>query len=287
VGAVVRGSAERTAVVRAFLVDGMTTKDAAPIEGVAVTAAGLTGRVVSGSASRPLAPSDWEGVRLRARVDCARGDEGLAVSARIVGAYPDPKAGAPAAWLYRVEIVGADGRAAPACDPDGDGEAGALALAGAWDGRGQHTDGPAAFTFACAASAVAKCARWGYSPTSAGELHAACTRMARADYCGDGQPATLPSTPVNVWDRSSRVARGPTREGATFEAAWTPSGALCMNHARWPGRTHVCAARTAPVAGPATTTNELALPVCRSQAEAEGLASPGAALLFNESTLHE
>ena len=47
-------------------------------------------------------------------------------------------------------------------------------------------------TLACEGGAITKCIRWGYQPwaqhsgSSLKELHQACTRMARADYCGTG-----------------------------------------------------------------------------------------------------
>jgi hypothetical protein len=277
VGAHVEGSEKRYAVVRTFLLDGMTTKDGAPIQEVHATASGLVGRV----GATEIAGAAWENVRVRAVLGCADGAS-RPLDARIAAAYRDPQRPAADAWLYRVEIADASGRPAPACAPDGGGETGALALAGAWDERGQHLDRPGTFSFACAEAAVAKCVRWGYA--AGGDLHAACTRMARADYCGDGEPATQKGTQVDLWDHEGRVRRGPPVDGASFEAAWTKDGALCMSHPRWPRRAHACAA--GPGAG-ALGVNELNVPICRSQAEAEGLAGPGKALVFDESSVHE
>jgi hypothetical protein len=279
VGTHVVGSGERAAFVRTFLLDGMTTKEGAPVQQVRVSAAGLAGQV--GSAA--IAGAGFDGVQVRAVLDCAGGAASRPLTARIAAAYHDPRRPAADAWLYRVEILDADGRAAPACAPDADGETGAVALDGVWDARGRHVARPGALSFACAEAAVAKCVRWGYGPE--GDMLAACTRMARADYCGDGESATQKGTDVNLWDREGRVPRGASRDGASFEAAWTEDGAVCSSHARWPKRAHPCAGRGS--AGGAARMNEQNLPVCRSQAEAEAIAGPGKALLFNESSVHE
>jgi hypothetical protein len=282
VGAHVVGTERRSAFVRTFLLDGMTTGEGVAVQQVRVAAGGLVGQLAA-AAPVEMAGSRWENVRLRAVLDCAGGAAPRPLEARIAAAYRDPRRPAVEAWLYRVEILDAAGRPAPACEPDAEGETGALALAGVWDARGRHLDRPGAFTFACAEAAVAKCVRWGYSPGQPGDLHAACTRMARADYCGDGEATTETRTPVNLWDGAGRVPRGPARDGASFEAAWTDEGAVCMSHARWPKRTHACAPRRG---GGAARVNELNVPICRSQAEAEALAG-GRPLLFDESSVHE
>jgi len=59
---------------------------------------------------------------------------------------------------------------------------------------------------------IAKCYRWGYRPwvTGYGDLatmHWTCTRLARADYCGDGVPHTRNGTTINVWTACRRPAR--------------------------------------------------------------------------------
>jgi hypothetical protein len=279
VGTHVVGSEDRSAVVRTFLLEGMTTKDGAPVLEARVTAAGLVGQV--GGAE--VAGAGLTDARLRAVLDCAGGAGSRPLSARIAAAYRDPRRPSVEAWLYRVEILDADGRPAPACAPDEDGETGALAMAGVWDARGGHVDRPGAVTFACAEAAVAKCVRWGYGPDPGDELLAACTRMARADYCGDGHSETRKGTEIDLWDSRGRVARGAPRGGASFEAAWSRDGAVCMSHPRWPKLAYPCAGRGS-AGGP---TNDQNLPVCRSQAEAEGLAGPGKALMFDASSVHE
>ncbi|KFE63475.1 ADYC domain-containing protein [Hyalangium minutum] len=119
-----------------------------------------------------------------------------------------------------------------------------LAVNDLWDATGasKHVEGQ--FTFACENGAIAKCVRWGYTPweskdgRSMRELHQACTRMARADYCGNGRSHTREDTPLDIYDSLSVLAR--TRElssawdpaRASFEAAWTPDGAACLSRTR-------------------------------------------------------
>jgi hypothetical protein len=120
----------------------------------------------------------------------------------------------------------------------------ALAVRGVWDERGARHEVPGKFTFACENGAIAKCIDWGYKPwakkdgRSLGELHQACTRMARADYCGDGRSHTHDDNPIDMYDGLAVLTRTkeasaiwePTR--ASFEAAWTPEGAWCMARTR-------------------------------------------------------
>jgi len=128
----------------------------------------------------------------------------------------------------------------------------AIPLAGVWDysqrqpTSGMHITEPDTFTFACRGYAIAKCVELGYRPwasvtecltpgvcktISADNLHQACTRMLRADYCGDGVPHTKDGTEVDVWDGFG--IQSPVDAGFSFEAEWTPTGARCIEHTRW------------------------------------------------------
>jgi len=124
----------------------------------------------------------------------------------------------------------------------------ALAVRGVWDASGARKEEEGSFTFACETGAITKCIRWGYKPWASHngqpltELHQACTRMARADYCGDGRTHTHQDTVFDIYDTVALNAR--TTEASalwdpargSFEAAWGPDGALCMSHTR-DGRT--------------------------------------------------
>jgi len=124
----------------------------------------------------------------------------------------------------------------------------AIPLGGVWDNTtATHLEDPDNFTFACRGAALAKCAEWGYErwgtaeectaggqchTLSLAELHEACTRMVRADYCGDGVPHTQNGTTIDVWDAMGIQDETPS-SGLAFEAEWTANGAACIQHTRW------------------------------------------------------
>lgn len=132
----------------------------------------------------------------------------------------------------------------PTCPADADGHRVAIPLAATWNERGDRIESSSLFTFGCTTGTIAKCYRWGYRPWVSGygdltTMHWACTRMARADYCGDGVSHTREGTVINVWDNLG--APGPIeRRGGLgppllmlFEAGWTTTGAVCLSRARW------------------------------------------------------
>lgn len=124
------------------------------------------------------------------------------------------------------------------CEPDAGNVAKAIPLQGFWDEQGNHHPSSETFTFGCTSGALGKCVRMGYKPWKTvngqplSDLHQSCTRMIRADYCGNGKGHTRDGTSIDVYDRFGIQA--PTaNSGMVFEAAWTPDGAAVVNHARW------------------------------------------------------
>lgn len=132
-----------------------------------------------------------------------------------------------------------DGRGGwkPACEPDANG--------GRWgfpvvlpEG---HPGREYSITITCSSGAVGKCATFGYRPWARAargenpvELHAACVRMVRADYCGDGQPYTKVGTTIDTYDDYGIQTRGLANDASyMFEAGWTERGAVCVHHTRW------------------------------------------------------
>ena len=119
---------------------------------------------------------------------------------------------------------------------------GAIPLKGRWDYSvgtttgGSRIDDPDMVTFACKGYALAKCVELGYEPwigtkktASLANHHQACTRMLRADYCGDGKSWTVDGTLINVFDGlgiQTDAAPWPT------EAEWDADGAICLSHTR-------------------------------------------------------
>jgi ADYC domain len=148
-----------------------------------------------------------------------------------------------ATFLYTLEEnVNNTGTWQPACAVDSDGRRAAIPLADTWDERGNRNASAPLFTLGCTTGAIAKCYRWGYRPWVSGygnltTMHWACTRVARADYCGDGVSHTLSGTLINVWDNLGAPgpiqAKGSTPTGMVFEAAWGEAGALCLSQSRW------------------------------------------------------
>jgi hypothetical protein len=122
----------------------------------------------------------------------------------------------------------------------------AIPLKGRWDSTGTYVSDASMFTFACRGAALAKCVEIGYKPwksvqecksgtcksVSLAPVHQACTRMVRADYCGDGVPHTTDGTPVNVWDALGVQTEAPVSNDWKLEAEWSSSGALCVKNLR-------------------------------------------------------
>ena len=75
------------------------------------------------------------------------------------------------------------------------------------------------------------CVRGNCTQVNLADHHQACTRMARADYCGDGVPHTLNNTPIDVYDRLVPYIQTLASVGNKewkVEAEWGPNGALCL-----------------------------------------------------------
>ncbi len=142
-------------------------------------------------------------------------------------------------WKYRVSYrEPADGLWYPICKNASGQPADAIAVAGRWDYRqnlpgvgGAKYDDPSTFTFACEGAAIAKCIHIGYKPwasvggVSLAAHHQACTRLIRADYCGDGTSHTVNGQWVNLYDALSVQV---DTEGWGLEAEWDTEGARCF-----------------------------------------------------------
>jgi hypothetical protein len=221
--------------------------------------------------SPPRAPTDMVGVHLAGTV-CNNASGAclqvlLAIS-DIVGPdrypYNDPwvpKLDPASTLLYKITVETSDGKTFPLCNPDIYGSPYAIAVDGTWDAIGNHSStGGSTITLGCLSGVVAKCYKWGYQPwqpstgvLSAADVHQACTRAARADYCGDGVSHTAQNTPINIYDFSwfypsykvvpkpvrphhhiqGYLPNDPTFHDDIFEAGFGTSGALCLSHWRY------------------------------------------------------
>ena len=130
------------------------------------------------------------------------------------------------------------------CGTDADGESiPAVLLTDIWDPETGAKIVPApgdAVTLACVDAALGKCATWGYHPWAEqdgqplADHHQACTRLVRADYCGDGVSYTDEGTPIHVLDLLGIEVADLLTE-YLVEAEWGPEGAVCLN----PGNTRL------------------------------------------------
>ncbi|MBD2248113.1 ADYC domain-containing protein [Nostoc sp. FACHB-888] len=124
------------------------------------------------------------------------------------------------------------------CKPDTNNDAKAIPLTGYWNATGAHVESSKLITFACTSGVLAKCVRWGYKPwktiqgRSLRDFHQACTRMARADYCGNGKSHTKEGTEINIYDILG-IQKKALKKNMVLEAAWGPDGAIYINHSRW------------------------------------------------------
>jgi hypothetical protein len=144
-------------------------------------------------------------------------------------------------WEYDLDLSSNYGPWEKLCVDDDGNPTRALLVPDVWDTTGNKVsprpDG--AMTFACKDAAIAKCVLMGYRPwatrngVSLADYHQACTRMVRADYCGNGTSYTQNGTPIHVLDQLGIQTLDP---GADYdiEAEWGPNGATCLdtNHLR-------------------------------------------------------
>lgn len=168
-------------------------------------------------------------------------DRGNALRLYIADAEPDPADPSHEVVLYTLynqDPVSGDLHSV--CLPGPDGVAKAFPLNGTWTQTGEHVPSATAFSLTCTAGVIGKCVRWGYKPWKAAKdgtplwkLHQACTRMARADYCGNGVSHTRNGTPINIFDRIGIQIADPDGS-TTFEAAWGAEGAICVRKVRIP-----------------------------------------------------
>ena len=176
----------------------------------------------------PVAGTDLVGATL-----IGLDDTGGTIELRVDAVDVDPEVAAGDVLLYTIVYPNpATGAWENICEADADGVQKSIPMAGTWDDTGAHQDSTTLITFGCTGGVLAKCTRWGYRPWVYPDHHQACTRMARADYCGDGVPHTYDGTLIDVWDSIPIQTRNPSL-GMLFEASWTTSGAYCVSKWRW------------------------------------------------------
>jgi hypothetical protein len=203
----------------------------ASLNGVRLDGSQLTGFDPNG---QPLAGTDFVGVEMEGEL-AGGGTRLMRIDAATV--LPEPNSDV---WAYAISFAETDGSRSPVCETDG---VLAIPLAGTWNevsgvsGGGSWTPSTTSFTLACRGGALAKCVEWGYPPWETWETvggtrislrdhHQACTRMVRADYCGDGHSHTTNGRLINIYDGAGVQA---DTETWPMEAEWTPDGASCVS----------------------------------------------------------
>ena len=184
-------------------------------------------------------------------------DELVPLELMIEDRYADLDSGFDDIQLYelRLRVKGDEEWIDPCEDEDGVGHP-AIPLVNHWDmDSGDRIDDPDVISWSCTTGVLAHCVQWGYRPWAEAEdckkkdkkgnwkkckdvslrdHHQACTRMARADYCGDGETWTIPGTQIDIWDNLEPQLQ--VRAGDwDIEAEWTPDGAWCLNDIRQQG----------------------------------------------------
>lgn len=221
------------------------------IGGVAVSNVYLDGTILHGTlpGGQALSGADFIGAELQGSMS-----DGSSLTIRIDNITTTADADI-LHYSFSYQQPGGGGSWVGICGVEGSGAAvKGFPLAGRWDTSagtatgGSFIDDAGRFTIACRGAALAKCAEMtGYKPwetkeecTSWGEcqsvslrdVHQACVRMVRADYCGDGTSLTVVGTEIDAWD-----GLGIKDEDATatwdLEAEWSANGAQCVSHVRW------------------------------------------------------
>lgn len=219
------------------------------LNGLHVNGAKLEGTVFSGTVDgNPVSGPAFSGAVMSATLDGQQG----ALQVRIDSVSPTDD---PDITVYDVSVLPQGATAWQPLCTDSNGEAvQAIPLRGYWDESqgtptgGDHLDSPGEVTFACLGYTLAKCVEFGYKPwkttvqciapgvchsVSLSYHHQACTRMLRADYCGDGMPTTRDGTLVDIAD-SIGLESPEAPANWLFEAEWSAEGATCVKNTRWP-----------------------------------------------------
>lgn len=146
-------------------------------------------------------------------------------------------------WLYQVEYTLdlAVGAWHGVCEVDVDGSSSGVFVNGTWEADGEWNS--VGYTYSCSAGVIAKCSQgWGYKPwlslpakdgsmVDLQPLHQACTRAARADYCGDGVTHTVDGLLVDIFDIYDFNVNEHVR-GFSEEASFDTYGAASLKHRR-------------------------------------------------------
>jgi len=141
-------------------------------------------------------------------------------------------------FLHEVEALDASGAWQNICAPDREQRRLALFIEGHDLPDGRQVPVPGEVSITCTAGVQGKCLRAGYvpwddrhGPGTGAALFQTCTRMYRADYCGDGIGWTRNGMTIDLYDIHG-IQRPEEPASMPFEAGWGPDGATCVHHTR-------------------------------------------------------
>lgn len=213
------------------------------INGITLNGTSFSGTMTVGETEVPVSAVDLAGAEFKL---LGEGEQEYVLIFDDI--YLDPQHPTGDVYLYDITVYDATHDTyRPLCEVGGQ-PVSAVPLANLWDPEtGDRINKPEAVTFACQGAVLAKCVNWGYRPwatatqcdtqgqncaqVSLADYHQACTRMARADYCGDGVPHTVNGTLIDVYDGLAPQLQAPTYLGHSswgVEAEWGPDGATCV-----------------------------------------------------------
>ncbi len=229
-----------------------TSLNGTSLNGISLNGTSLNGVTLAGANLHAFSPlgAQLEGTDLIGATLTGHTDSGSAVTLRIndIEESSDHEV-----YFYTVAYQ-SGAQWTSICGYDEEGAIPAIPLQGTWDSSagtatgGDHIDSSSVITFACVGSTLAKCVDLGYQPwktvkectskvscqtRSLRPFHQACTRMLRADYCGDGTPHTVSNVPVNMWDNFKVQKQAHVGDDWKLEAEWTSEGAVCINELRY------------------------------------------------------
>lgn len=215
-----------------------------PVTGLTLAGSQFRGRSASG---RQISGLDFIGAQAQLRVDASKSATPTEYRLRFDNIYVDTQAPGGDVYLYDVSYARSEDATWQSLCADANGApVAAVPIANYWNEKtGDRIDDPNVITFACISGALGKCVRLGYRPWATvnncttrsctpvllNNHHQACTRMIRADYCGNGKSYTLNGTPIEVYDGLNPQIQTQTMKW-NIEARWTAQKAECLGDAR-------------------------------------------------------
>lgn len=226
------------------------------VAGVSVERITFEGSLIKGTLAngKPISGADFVGTTFPVYMP---GTKNLLVTLRIDDVTLDASNQFKDTWWYKISFkLYNDNNWNGLCLDSGGTADYAVPYAGMyWDaGTLSRIDSPGVVTLACREGVLGKCSHIGYRPWATGTIcyggdnrhddkkckqvslkdyHQACTRMLRADYCGNGIPYTLQGTIIDIFDYLQPPVQL-REENWDMESRWTPDGAQCLSTPRHP-----------------------------------------------------